>query len=415
MLRRSFLFGAAAALAAQEPANDSANLSANLGAVAWVHDRALWVRSLPRGTPRAVATGAALYKPRFSPSGRWILFRDGEDCLGLASADGARSKCWAAPLPDSGRWLAGDRLVIDQTTVLSEGDGWNAPVMQYADPVGTISPDGRQHAWVSEREGENTRLLVGAFGAAGEPKLVAETKEGGFEIFSFIRGGSRFLYWATDEEGASVWSYGMNIQIGGGEQPVDTGICTLVADAWARMVALSPTADVLAAAVGGDHLMYQEHQLVLADVSADAKSPVVPITGPSVHVLQPSWSPDGQRLAWSQGPDANVVGPQMMEREEHFTWEKVWDRCIRARRIWSAGGRGLAKPVQLTNDSRYRDENPLWSRDGKHILFERTDEKETVTLWLMRADGSEPREVAGPLATTPEFSDLPLFDWSLAG
>lgn len=89
-------------------------------------------------------------------------------------------------------------------------------------------------------------------------------------------------------------------------------------------------------------------------------------------------------------------------------------RCLRARRIWSAGDRGLGQPVQLTNDSRYGDRNPVWSRDGKYILFVRTDGQESDTLWLMRADGSEAREVAGPLITALELSDRPLFDWSFA-
>jgi dipeptidyl aminopeptidase/acylaminoacyl peptidase len=160
--------------------------------------------------------------------------------------------------------------------------------------------------------------------------------------------------------------------------------------------------------------MYQGHSLVLADVSADRKSPMVSLTGPSVHVVNPAWSPDGQTLAWSQGPDADVWGQELMEREKHLTWGEVWMRSLRARRIWAAGNRGLGQPVQLTNDSRYGDANPVWSRDGRYILLVRTNEQESETLWLMRADGSDIREVAGPLITAPEFSDLPLFDWSFA-
>jgi Tol biopolymer transport system component len=70
--------------------------------------------------------------------------------------------------------------------------------------------------------------------------------------------------------------------------------------------------------------------------------------------------------------------------------------------------------VQLTEDARYYDEIPVWSRDGSHILFGRWDEKEMRTLWLMRADGSDPREVAGTFAVRSNVADdwPDLFDWS---
>lgn len=406
MLRRTFLFGTAAVLAAEEAKENRLSI----GSVAYIQNGVLWIKRLRDGKPLALVSGRALGAPRFSPSGRWLLFNDGDDLLGVVSADGAQSKTWVGSM--RGQWLPhGDQLVINQTTLWGEGNNWNVPLVSYDEPVGTLSRDSVRHAWISSKEGEKTRLFVGSFSSADERKMVAETEQGGFEILSFIRGGSRFLYWTTDEDGADVWSYGMNIWIGGGPQPVNTGVETLVAGAWGRMVVPSPVADVLAAAVGGDHLMYQDHTLVLADVSGDTESPVVKITARSVHVLHPAWSPDGRRLAWAQGPDANVLGNQLMEHDDHLTWQEVWDRCIRARRIWSADRGGLGQPVQLTDDSGYSDENPLWSRDGKYILFVRTDTQESTTLWLMRADGTEAQEVAGPLEWAPEGS---LFDWSFA-
>jgi hypothetical protein len=110
--------------------------------------------------------------------------------------------------------------------------------------------------------------LPGPFAQAGEPRLIAETKEGGFEVFAFACGGSRFLYWMTDEEGADIWSYGMDFYIAGGPEPVKTGVVTLTGGQDNTM-ALSSTANTLAAAVGGDHITYQEHGLALVDISDD--------------------------------------------------------------------------------------------------------------------------------------------------
>jgi hypothetical protein len=63
--------------------------------------------------------------------------------------------------------------------------------------------------------------------------------------------------------------------------------------------------------------------------------------------------------------------------------------------------------VNISDDSNLRvhritgpDETPVWSHDGSHILFGRRDGRDARTLWLMRADGSDTREVAGPFDAT---------------
>jgi Tol biopolymer transport system component len=57
---------------------------------------------------------------------------------------------------------------------------------------------------------------------------------------------------------------------------------------------------------------------------------------------------------------------------------------------------------------------PVWSRDGKYILFARTDEHDIGTVWLMRPDGSDAREVAAPSEKdgTSDFDGPELFGWS---
>lgn len=79
---------------------------------------------------------------------------------------------------------------------------------------------------------------------------------------------------------------------------------------------------------------------------------------------------------------------------------------MRLRRIWVADIGARDRAVQLTSDSRYRDEEPVWSHDASHILFCRIDANNARTIWLMRHDGSELRQVAGPLAPPPNLSDV---------
>ncbi|MGD1069123.1 MAG: hypothetical protein ABSB15_03200 [Bryobacteraceae bacterium] len=69
MLRRTFLLGTAAALAAG--AQESSEDSGRLGSLAWIRNGTLWIKRLPDGLPRELA-GSAVHQPKFSPSGRWI-------------------------------------------------------------------------------------------------------------------------------------------------------------------------------------------------------------------------------------------------------------------------------------------------------------------------------------------------------
>jgi dipeptidyl aminopeptidase/acylaminoacyl peptidase len=384
-----------------------------MGSLAYLQNGTLWIKRLPDGTPRALAAGGRLLSPRFSPSGRWILFQDGDDLLRLVSADGRRSKSWQA----SGDWLPGrDQLVINwtnETNILSENDDWSTPLRTFSEPIGMLSRDGTRHAWTSSH-GDGEQLFVGLLSGSGEPRLVAETESGGFQVLSFIRGGSRFLYWATDEDGADVWSYGMDIIMGGGSQPMDTGVETLPANGYAwKMAVLSPVADVLAAAIGGDHLMDHGHSLVLADLSTDSKATVRTLTSPMVTVMDPAWSPDGKFLAWTQAPDSEAVSDQLFKSGKARVWEEVWDWATRQRRIWRAGDGGLGQPSQLTDDDRYADERPIWSSDGRYILFERSDAEDNWSVWLMGSDGSRAREVAEPLGQPGLLLTVrDLFDWT---
>ena len=78
------------------------------------------------------------------------------------------------------------------------------------------------------------------------------------------------------------------------------------------------------------------------------------------------------------------------------------------RRIGIVNSYGQPNPQLITSDSTYRDEHPLWSADGAHILFGRmtsvpakgegVDNFATASLWLMESDGKNPRIRADDLS-----------------
>lgn len=84
------------------------------------------------------------------------------------------------------------------------------------------------------------------------------------------------------------------------------------------------------------------------------------------YVVDPSWSPNGQLLAFSwRRPTGNF---------------DIYAMDIVSRQL-----------VELTRDEG-RNERPSWAPDGRHIVFEST-RTGTRQIWTMLADGSQPRQL----------------------
>jgi Tol biopolymer transport system component len=297
-----------------------------------------------------------------------------------------------------------------------------------AGSVDAISPDGSLYA-VESMDRSGGKLFIRRFDDTGDAPPVAETA-GYFEIYGFTRDGQRLLYWVAPEISASIMADGLELYSAGvnGQQPVKIGVFTLVHE---DILALSPTADTLAATDGGLRESWTNKSVVLADLSSGANPGIRRLTDPAVSASHPSWSPDGKKLAWSQGPDADALEKQQMLANGQKTIKVIdpqtgipreipvtpklsvgadYDlvqKCLRLRRIWTTGiGEQTASPIpltsrQLTNDANYSDQAPLWSSDGSHILFARIGPAGAKSLWLMRSDGTDLQEVASPLTLEP--------------
>ena len=84
------------------------------------------------------------------------------------------------------------------------------------------------------------------------------------------------------------------------------------------------------------------------------------------YVVDPSWSPNGQLLAFSwRRPTGNF---------------DIYVMDIVSRQL-----------LELTRDQA-RNERPSWAPDGRHIVFEST-RTGTRQIWSMLADGSQPRQL----------------------
>ncbi len=84
------------------------------------------------------------------------------------------------------------------------------------------------------------------------------------------------------------------------------------------------------------------------------------------YVVDPSWSPNGQLLAFSWRRPSGNFDIYAMDIVSH-------------------------QLVELTRDEG-RNERPSWAPDGRHIVFEST-RTGTRQIWTMLADGSQPRQL----------------------
>jgi len=75
---------------------------------------------------------------------------------------------------------------------------------------------------------------------------------------------------------------------------------------------------------------------------------------------------------------------------------------LNQRTIWVIGRDGTRR--QLIEDSKDRDEYPLWSSDGQSLIFVRIDQSDRSSVWSVAIDKSVPHKVVNEI-------DMPDTGW----
>ena len=393
------------------------------GRVAWVAEGKLWVKDLPDGRARALAAGENISRPAWSPTGRWLLFRRGED-LWLVGIDRGEARrvaqgvgefAWS-PAADAFAFTAGGELCAGEP----EKDGLRVLVKEEAGvDLGRIawSPDGK---WVAlERQkiepgvpgyadiwkanaasGAVARVYTCRLHFDREKGVVGEVPR----LAGWSPGGEMVILWRGPCS-ASIEADGLPLGLapaGGCEEPVplarkgwESGKGWDWETAWESAVLVRPNFLVtapgkLAVIVGAGRETWVNKRLAVYDFRTGG---LAFLTGTDQAAVDPAFSPDGKLLAYSAG-SAGKGGEIEAELRS----------LLGSRKLWAVDTNG-GKPRRLTNDPAYRDERPLFSADGRYIFFARLDKEGRTSLWLVRPDGSGLERVVekiGPL--TEEFA-----------
>lgn len=102
-----------------------------------------------------------------------------------------------------------------------------------------------------------------------------------------------------------------------------------------------------------------------------------------------SWSPDGRRIAFERELEVPTPGTTIVLRE----WAIVVANPDGSR-AHMVGCRG-----PFTAEGQCSDFSPAWSPDGSEIAFQRQD-----AIWVMGADGSNPRPVTHPTGSPSDLA-----------
>lgn len=389
-----------------------------LGKVAFVRGGDVWSFNLDTGEQTRLTEGGNVSQPHWSPSGEWLSFFRGNELWIVPALGGAPRRIsdpavlqavWSLARDELGYTTTAGGLYVSNASADSvkkivpgpgsEGAGMGkfvwSPDGQWLAFEWTEMKPGALPTWQGLRrirsDGTNLSELYTAFNLPTRADTVM--------LSSWSPDGSRACFWTFPEGSPSLAADGVALSC----VPAQGGVPTQVIQAMLpepRFVSWSPNGEQLALISGVGRETWFNKALVIA--SPDGQKAKT-LTASDEIALSPTWAPDARRLAYVSAPALQGVSGGDAARA-----------ALASRRIWTIEADGKNKR-QLTQDIQFRDEYPLWSRDGKVILFLRLQEQSSTTrasLWTMNPDGAQLRQVVGELSPLPDwFGFYGLSDW----
>ncbi|KAF0134214.1 MAG: fibronectin I domain-containing protein, partial [Candidatus Saganbacteria bacterium] len=159
------------------------------------------------------------------------------------------------------------------------------------------------------------------------------------------------------------------------------------------------------------------------------EDPKLIIGSPQGENKQPSWSPDGLKIAflsdrsgnidiWKMNPDGTqakqITANSATENNPKwspdgskivYSSDRLGELLLSKWNIWEINADG-SNPIQITKDqTTFRDDNPSFSPDGKKIVYD-SDQDGNFDLWTINTDGSGKSKItsSSEAETKPSWS-----------